>query len=351
MNVRERSTFDRLSVRKAGILLLVFALATGAGCAGVLDDGGSGGDDLVDNVPADQNVLIEVDADLFTDDTTRQLLEGGSEQRADAPNETQVQAAATLVENETGLDPRDVERVLLFGQSDEVQDAQDVRDVEDVEDSVDAAQGENDRFGVLVATDWSQENVTAAFQDATGSALAEASYDAQDGVLYRLSDDDPGDEPIYVGALGDGRIVLGDEPAVRASLDTEYAGADSLSGDLRDAYESTRDGYLSVAVSVPQEGQNGTAAEFGELRAMTAVYYADDGTVGLEGRMVLGSASDAQQFDRAIGGLLTSFRNGSSMDPETQQLLENVAVSQDGTDVVFTYESDLQELIEAAESQ
>lgn len=339
MRTRERSTFGRVSVRNLGILLLVGALAASAGCIGVLDDGG--GDDPIEHVPADQNAVVEVDADVIGDETTWQLLAAGNEEESEVPTEAELDDVFASAEAEAGLDPRDVERVLLFGQTDEA--------VQDVDDPVEAAQGDDERVGFVVETDWQRENVSRALEELGETTLTEASYDPQQGVLYRVTESD--DDPAYLGALGGGTFVFGDEASVRGSLDTEYAGADSLGGDLRDAYENTRDGLVTVAVALPEEQQGSTGSELGEFNAMTGVYYTDGGTVGVEGRLALGSESDAREISGGLTMRLAGYQDDPALDERTRRLLGNVEFSQDGSDVVVTYESAVETLIEAAESQ
>lgn len=342
MSILERSAFGRVSVRKLGILLLVATLAVSAGCTGVLDDGGSSGGDPIDNVPADQNVLVEVDADVLDDETTWQLLAAGNEEDSDVPTETELETAFAVVEAQAGLDPGDVERVLLFGQTDEA--------LQNVDDPVDAAQGDDERVGFIVETDWQQENVTAALEEAGESTLTEASYEPQPGVLYQVGESDD-DDPAYLGALGGGTFVFGDEASVRASLDTEYDGADSLSGDLRDAYDDTRDGLVTMAMVLPEEQQDSASSQVGEFDALTAVYYTDGSSVGLEARLAMGSESDANELSQGGSMLLSTYQNDDSLDAGARQLIENVEISQDGSDVVLTFDSDVDALIEASESQ
>lgn len=341
MRTNERSTFGRFSLRKLGILLLVVALAASAGCTGVLDGGGSGGGDPIEHVPADQNAVIEIDADVIGDETTWRLLAAGNEEDSDVPTEAELDAAFAFVESEAGLDPRDVETVLLFGQTDEA--------VQNVDDPVDAAQGDDERVAFIVETDWSQEDVSAALENASESTLTEASYGPQEGVLYRVTESDD-DDPTYLGVLGGGTFVFGDEASVRASLDTEYDGADSLSGDLRDAYENTRDGLVSMAVVLPEEQQGAAGAQVGEFNAMTGVYYTDGSTVGFEGRLAMGAESDAQELSQGLSILLSTYQTDETLDERTRQLLEGVEISQDGSDVVLTFESDVETLIELSES-
>lgn len=337
MSSRERSTSGRLPLRKLGIVLLVLTLAVGAGCTSVLDDGGSSSGDanLVENVPENQNVLIEVNMSLLSDDTTQRLLQEGEDQSDGAPSESEMEAAFSYVEAETGLDPRDVDRVMIFSQTD---------DVQNVDDPTEAADEQDERVGILASTSWSQEDVTAAFQNASESALTEVDYAAQDGVLYRVEENESDDDPSYLGVLGDGTFVLGDERSVRASLDTEYDGAASLSGDLLDAYENSRDGYVTAAVLVPEEDRS--ASQMGTARAMTGVYYTNGSDVGVETRLVMDSADNAEQIAQAL-----EFRlQGMEDSAEYGDLVQNLEIDNDGSDVTVTYESDVDTLLENADS-
>lgn len=321
----------RSTLRKLGIVLLVLALAAGAGCSGITGGDGGGGDaNLLENVPQEQNVLIEIDMDLLTDDTTQQLMQEGGDE-GEAPSEQDLDEGFSEIEEETGLDPRDVHRVLVFGQTDDVADPM-------------ASSGANEQVGILVSTDWSVEELNEAFQGEGDSELEEQDYE-ESGVFYRVSDEGD-DDPTYLGVLGGGTYVLGDEASVRASLDTEYAGAGPLDGELVDAYESTSDGLVTMAMLMPQDEQVGGTSQFGEIRAFTGVYYTSGSDVGLEGRLIFASADDAQQFQQLVQFAMM----GAQDDPELAELMNNLDVSQDGTDVTFTFESDVETLVEASDS-
>lgn len=330
---------ERTTLRKLGIALLAMALLAGAGCSGAVlggDGGGSGGADLIEYVPADQTVVMEFDMAITQDQTTQQLMAASEDDQA---SQEDLQQSLSEFEDETGLDPSGFNSVMIYGQSNGVT-------------SVSGASSEED-VGVLLDTEWSVEEIRSAIESNESVRLEEQDY-SESGVFYRVvNEDSTDDQQTYLGVHGDGVYVIGTEAPVRNSLDVTYADGNALSGTLREAYDNTRDGYLTFAMTMPENAGSGGgmgSSMTQDVQAMTGVYYTNGDTVGLEGRIIMSSEQSAQNLQQGVQMLLMSY-GSDSQNPELAEALQNLEVSQDGTDVTFTYESDVQTLIEASESQ
>lgn len=330
------STPERATFRKLGILLLALALVAGAGCSGTVlggsdGDDGSGGEPI-EYVPADQNVVVEFDMAIAQDPTTQRLVSEGE----DETESQELRESLSAFEAETGLDPSGFNSMLVYGQTDQTTT------------SVDEASSQED-FGAIVETDWSTDELTSAIESNESVSLVEQDY-TESGVLYEVqSETDDSDEEVYLGVHGDGVFVIGTEDPVRNSLDVTYDGGNALEGELRDAYDDTRDGYVTFAMTLPEQdtGSQGSLAGSmtNSLGALTGVYYTDDGTIGVEGRMGTESKDIATTLNVTIHNQLASFQD----DPQYSQALQYLEVSTDGSDLVLTYEADVETILEASD--
>jgi hypothetical protein len=340
MSIRQVPFPERTTLRKLAVALLAMSLVAGAGCSGTVlggsGGGGSGGADLIEYVPANQNVVMEFDMAIMQDGTTQDLLAASED---DAASQEDLDESLSEFEAQTGLDPSGFNSLLVYGQT------------EGMTTSVEDASDEN--VGIVVDTDWSTEEVMSVIESNDSASLEEQEY-AESGVFYQFvgSSTDDGQET-YLGVHGDGVFVFGTESQVRNSLDVTYADGEVLGGTLRDAYDNTRDGYMTFAMTMPEDASPGTGmggSMTQDVEALTGVYYTDGNSVGIEGRIVMASESSAQELSRGMGMLLATYSGDDSLDEGTRQALENLEVSQSGTDVTLTYESDVETLIEASES-
>ena len=337
MSLRQAITPERTTLRKLGIVLLAFALVAGAGCSGAVlgGDGGGGSSDeaLIEYVPEGQTVVMSFDMAVMEDQTTMELLASSEDDQA---SQEDFQESMTEFEAETGLDPSGFNSMLIYGQDTGMSTSVDSSSQEDV--------------GIVVDTEWSTDELMSAIESNDSVSLQEQDY-AESGSLYKVVDETSASEDdTYLGVHGNGVFVLGTEGPVRNSLDITYADGSALSGTLREAYDNTRDGYMSFAMTMPEDsGSTGSgmgSQMTSDIQAMTGVYYTSGDTVGLEGRIIMSSEQSAQRLSQGVQMLMTSY----SQDPEMATVVENLDVAQDGSDVTFTYESDVQTLIEASES-
>ena len=321
------------STRRKRFVLVgaVVALALLAGCAGIVSDDA----DPVEHAPDGSDALVHVDMSMLADEDNRELLEALAESNGEYDTLDDV---AQEFENETGLDPAESRHLLAFG---------------DLEGGVWDSSG-----GVVVYSEWETEAVVEAVENEEDTEYERTTYEGED-VLYEPVEDPAFGTPVYVGVLGDGQFVFGDEESVTASLDVEYGDADPVSGAVREAYDDARDGHVTIAVEPPAEqipaDDPTMPAEvdlepFQKVNAISAVYYTDDGNAGVEATFVTESEDVALDVADVIDGAV-SLASGSVRDEKLTDELREIEVEQDGATVTVAYQTPVDDIVALLEDE
>lgn len=329
--LQTNGTLDGGTLRRALLLVAVVALVATAGCLGGMsddpDDGASPSGDPIDSVPANQDALLHVDMAVLQDQAVMNVsnaMMGTSTGQAD------VEGALDEIENETGLDVRSVDELLLYGTSQDL--------------STDVSEVQDEQFGVVIHSSWSEDELVSAInEDSEDGELVATSYQGQE-VLYEptggLTD---GEQSAYLGVLGDGAFVFGTEQPVKGALDVEYDGASNVSGPVRDAYDDAREGYVTVATQVPEEQTDQVGQdEIGEnLSAMSAVAYTNEGQdeIGAEAQLSFASESSAVTLHDELQTQLDDF---AREEPMASTVLDSLDLERDGSSVVLTFQDEAQ---------
>jgi len=325
----------RTAVAVAAVLVLGGAAAAGAVTfTDVLD---TGSPPAVDQVPGGVDVVVQVDGEILTDETTRRLSNGAAETTPGGP-ETNVSEALSKFENETGLDTAGFREAVAYGQ---------------MPDEGFMGTSREAYGGVIVHADWDNEAIIAEARNESTVELREETYNGQP--IYR-----PATEPEYgsattYGELGDGQVVMGTEAAVEDAIDVTQGDAPALEGDLRAAYDATPDGLVEFASRVPTEqvpeGGMGTGVDVSQFRRVDVVsgaYYTGSTDVGVEFHLHANAESDAQDVHDVIDGGI-SVLTGTTTSERAKDHLRSIEVERDGTTVLVTYErsvESIQELLE-----
>lgn len=321
------------STRKKRFVLVgaVVVLALLAGCAGMLSDDA----DPVEHAPEGSDALVHVDMTMMADEDNQRILEA----LVDADDDLEDQEAIVEeFENETGLDLRESRQFLAFG-------------------DLDGGPWESSN-GVIVYSEWETEAVVEAVENETETEYERTAYAGED-VLYEPVEKPTFGEPLYVGVLGDGQFVVGDEESVKGSLDVEYGDAEPVSGHVREAYDDARDGHVTVAVAPPAERISGvdpaTSDEidlesFRRVDAISVVYYTDDGTAGLEAKFVAEDEATARDVADVVDGAI-SLASGSVQDDDLTAELRAIEVERDGEIVSVRYETDVDDIVALIEEE
>lgn len=319
---------------------------------GVLDlvsgDGGA-----VDQVPDGVDAVARVDPGVLEDEKANRVYEAAYDQAVgDAREDSdRVRAGASVVpenltaagdriENESGLDLRTIDEIIVFRER-------------------------SDNFtepayaGVIVHAGWNESQVVDV---AANNSYAEYENATVDGkTVYRPveSDDGFGTTSEWIGVLGDGEYVFGSEAVVTDTINVTTGDAEALDGDLRSAYDDTRDGYVRYAerpqnVNVTQVEAidaetelNVTkyAVEYNNLYVTAGSYYATDDGFGVENRILTNETSAAKDVESLIQGSI-SVQAGAVQNETIESVLRSTEVNRDGTTVTVTRETSVETAIE-----
>jgi hypothetical protein len=326
------------SIRSIAIAVALAALVATAGCsAGSVPGLGDGGGSVsVDSVPADADVVMSVDVQGMLSDSTNEELANGVMGIDDTASGAQnLGEALDDIENDTGLDPRKADRMIAFGQT-ESQDAG------------------NNYGAALISGEWTEDEIVDAIEEDGDTTLEEDEYG---GKTVYVQESEFGSDS-WLGILGDGRYVVGTEDAVKDAIDVDTGEADALSGELRTAYDDTRDGYVRFAMTVPTDDipteavgrqTNLNAEAFTSLNTVSGAYYTDGDTVGLSMSMASGSEDDATDVYDVTNGAV-SLARGATDNDEIKSALQDVEVEQDGSTVTVTYSNTAEAIVDLFEA-
>lgn len=205
---------DRRTVLASGAALAV-------GLAGCNEEGGDRAepDDLSSYVPASAGAVVHADMALTESQATRDLLAAHAGDDEDLVAE---------VERETGVDPEDVDEVLVFSQEPGAE-----------------------RKTLVVAADLDESEARSAAEERRGADYEEVDHD--NGTVY--SADDP--EAPSVGTVAEGQYVVGDETDVKTALDVFAGDEDGLQDPLKGAFQDVRSEQGSGGSGTETEGQGG----------------------------------------------------------------------------------------------
>lgn len=361
-----------LSSTAAKAVVVVAFLAVGGVAAaqmGALDGVTDSRDSaLLEPVPDGVDSVAVFDASVIESDTAERLYAtgynataGSTNQSAPADNGTMdgmetapspvemvpanLTGALDEVENETGLDPRAAEQVITFSQRQENFTSPPYQ-------------------AAIVEADWAKSDVVDAIEENTNRSYRNTTVDGV--TVYKpepreeenVTTFGPPEPDQWVAVLDDDEYVFGTEQAVNDTVQVEVGDADPVDGDLRRAFDSTRDGYLRYAqtsqnVNVTRinqtmgqsTGLNVTAyAEaYNDLHITSGTYYiADDGeTLGTETRIMTNSTDTARDVKDLVQGFI-SIQAGAIQNETLESELRATEVTRDDTTVTVSRQTDIE---------
>lgn len=206
-------------------------------------------------------------------------------------------------------------------------------------------------YGWLVRANWSKDNLVTAIEQAN-TDYTEREYTGQP--VY-----EPTRQGTYwMGVVDDGEYVLGSESAVKDAIDVQHDDGDQLSDGLKSAYASTRPGPVRFVGTIPAAQLPDSAGPndqydltiLDDIETVTGAIYVNGDNRGIETRFSATDEGTADDAAAMLDGLMTLASDEANAD-ELAAALDEVAVAQDGTNVVVSYEasiSDLADLVEAS---
>lgn len=327
---------DRRTVLASGAALAV-------GLAGCNEEGGDRAepDDLSSYVPASAGAVVHADMALTESRATRDLLAAHAGDDEDLVAE---------VERETGVDPEDVDEVLVFSQEPGAE-----------------------RKALVVAADLDQSEIRSAAEERRAADYEEVDHD--NGTVY--SADDP--EAPSVGTIAEGQYVVGDEADVKTALNVFAGDEDGLQDPLEGAFQDVRseqgDGgsgtegegsengsdsgnetggdalqqYVASATDRPRAYLPADDSEqvpagvsldlYEELETATATYGAGAGEVAIDVDLQAPDEDTAGSVRDFTGTILAVLRSTAD-DEAVLEELARVSVERDGSVVMVDYRSD-----------
>lgn len=323
------------SLRKLFVVVSLAGMLTLAGCSGgTFGLGGGGGSTppAADQVPAEVDGVMRVDMAITDDATTQAIAEAGAESApATAPSQPEnVSEARDQFQAETGLDPQQAEEIVFFQKRPESGTLQ-----------------TTEYAGVILHANWETDAVVQSFQNDTDTEYEETSYNGQP--VYRPTEESEFGSADWFAVLGDGQFVFGSEAAVKDTIDVTAGDGEAFGGDLRSAYDGTRDGLVTFATTVPQEqipessGAQVDTGAYRDVEIVTGVYYTSSNSAGMEMQLLTTSESSATDVMEVTDGA-TSLASGYTQNETTKEALRNIEVTQDGTTVTVSYEDSVSRL-------
>ncbi len=329
-------------LRSAAGLASVAAVGSTAGCLDSVPFVGSPSGAL-DAIPDDADALMYANIDVIREDEgvetlTNTYLDRRSESDYyEGPED--FDEVLEEFEDESDIDPTKVHEITAFSEFGG-------SDYETFEE-----------YGAAVVNaDLTAENIKDSIENADNIDFEEAEHSGS--VVYEPEEEGGP----WVGALPSDEIVVGTEDAVHDAIDVKNGDEDALSGDLKDAYTSTRDAPFRFATNMPDPDDSSVPEESGtgedsidfspieDVETISGTVYRDGDTRGLEVTMNAedeDAAEDVEEMLKEVKDELDS----EIEDGGAEEVLEDITIERNGSSVTSSLErtiSELEELIEDA---
>jgi hypothetical protein len=304
-----------------------------------------GGDEMIDRVPGEADTVVYVDPGVVSDPTTKRIINATLEPFAAQDSyEGPADYGELMAEydNETGEDELALSKlnsVMVYG-------------------STAGSESGTEYYGIILDSAWENSNfVETARND---SNLSEASYE---GYTVYVNESAGDGQTELLGVLGEGLYVAGTEAAVEDAIDVDRGAADPVSGDLRQTYRNTRDGYIQFATSLEASDVNNSTLPgnaggysraqvreiFEDTHTVAGSYYTDGDTIGFETRFGTEGENTASDLTNLIdAGVVRAKKNATN--ESVVSFYDSVGVNQDGADAVMRIEVDSDTVAEAIQS-
>lgn len=329
-------------LRSGGTIAAVLGTGSLAGCIEGLGNAGTAGSQPLADVPPTGDAVLTVDANtFFADDGVRNTYDAWLAAQSAAEyyeGPTSLEGALDAFEEQEGVDPRDLSRVVAFFSFDG-----------------ERAVSSNDGTGYLIEGAWDAAELVDYF-DHEYVEYTESTYG--DHTIH-----EPDDEyTATVGVLEEGRYVAGGPTAVRRAIDVDRGEAEPIGGPVADAYSDTTAGPVRFATAVraewfPEEYSAADASlDLSPVRSVetaTGAIYRDGNTRGI--RVALNAPDEAGGEDLVdlLNGLLSLAESQVERQDATPEfvtsLLADVDVTRDGERVTLGVERSVDELEAMAE--
>jgi len=369
MALTETLLANKVLVAVAGMVVI-----GGAGATYVAMDGigpSTDSNQMADTVPEGVDTVAYMDPTVAEDGTTEDLVNGLINISKDRQGELYTgpddyEAVMEEAQSNSSLSLDDLDRVMMYAK------------YPDANATTAAGLPDDGYVGFIIDSQWSE----AEFVEETSNDTEYEKGDYEGYTVYEGENVSKSESEGWIGVLEDGQYVVGTETAVTDAIDVHRGAMDAFSGDLRTAYDDTRSGdstYLKFAARFPDEeelerasGGMGTDSEESDsigaddegsdglgsgerftavknISVMSGSYYTESDTIGMQMRLETGAGNEADDLGSILDGGIVLVKQ-SARTEETQDLLDEVDVEEDGTAVTITFESEVDVIVDAIEA-
>lgn len=311
-------------------ITLTAMLLVSAGCSGLFGgDSASSEGARLDSVPSQSDAVVYVDVDGLLDSEAHETLGNtvldeiaNVSDSYDGPSD--VQDALNESENSSGVDITTFDDVTVFSSSEE----------------------SGEYSGAIVETSLSESEFVSAQAENQEYNFTEDEYNGY--TFYSPTEEPEFGDATYIGILEDGVYVTGTEAAVKDAIDTEAGDNDAISGEIRDAYTETAEGFIRWASDVPQnqvptnqsnESVPVNTEVYSAVEIVSGSHSAEPESVSVSVNMMTDSESAAEDVKDATDGAV-SLASAYVEDEVAQENLRQINVSREGTTVNVNYENE-----------
>jgi hypothetical protein len=207
-------------------------------------------------------------------------------------------------------------------------------------------------YGYLFSGGWDQDDVLDAYEDQYPDA-DDDEYGAQ--VIYEPEDPD---WQMALGVLGDNWYVMGMQDAVEDAIDVGRGEEDKIDQELRSGFKSTSDspvryvgemGSWMTSGEVSGEDDTVDLEPLDEVDTVSGSVYKSGDTRGVENTFAAEDQNAAEDVLDVLEGYLALIESDQYTSEATEDVVGDIDLQQNGSDVVASYEksvSDLEDLME-----
>ncbi len=283
-------------------------------------------------VPQGVSLLADIQVSDIINDPDFSYAYNRMEKEADQPQT--YQDALNEVVAETGIDLRDVSRILLF------------MDI--------TTFGETDYIGLIAEGTFNETELISRIQAETGRRFVTSDYQG-----YTLYQEELGESVITF--LSNGMLLAGTMKAVKDAVDVTKNVRQPVGGNMLDAFNRLGSSLIKAVVEVPEETRSDLIEEpvlgefplsmesFADIDILGFAFYKEAGAVTIQIRPHFLSTDSAHDAEDAIGGVLSLFR-GTMQIPEVKELLGKIEVSLSDSSLTISLTATLSEIVQLMET-
>ena len=284
--------------------------------------------------PQRADLLCKIElAKIMADEDFAELYQVIAAQNPDIPQT--LDAALGQVENQTGIDPRDLTEAVAFA------------DTSTLIQSVESTQGSSSSpyCGALVEGNLDESSFILSIEEKTGQMLTRGDY--QGCTIYTIATLDNEDEVLSIAFPADGQFVIGTSQAVKDVIDVTVGLQEPISGDVFNLYSQLSDALIKVASRVPESLTeqipdeiplgpiNVSMRSFRDINYATLTLTKNEAIINAEAYLEFTNEDSAKTSEQL---LWTGIEAGKYVvpDPDVKELLSKVHTSRSGSSVSLT---------------